>query len=87
MRAYFGKFFIPSLPSEQRREITNSKHGGDENMYTALRDLAENNNGLSESSKKNGRDEEDSMSVMDRLSAIEAKLDELIHWMNERKSN
>ena len=25
--------------------------------------------------------------VMDKLSAIEAKLDELIHWMNERKSN
>ena len=87
MRAYFSKFFIPSLPSEQRREITNSKHGGDENMYTAWRDLAENNIGLSESSKKNGRDEEDSMSVRDRLSAIEAKLDELIHWMNERKSN
>ena len=87
MRAYSSKFFIPSLPSEQRREITNSKHGGDENMYTAWRDLAENNIGLSESSKKNGIDEEDSMSVRDRLSAIEAKLDELIHWMNERKSN
>ena len=87
MRAYFSKFFIPSLQSEQRREITNSKHGGDENMYTAWRDLAENNIGLSESSKKNGRDEKDSMSVRDRLSAIEAKLDELIHWMNERKSN
>ena len=87
MRAYYSKFFIPSLPSEQRREITNSKHGGDENMYTAWRDLAENNIGLSESSKKNGRDEEDSMSVRDRLPAIEAKLDELIHWMNERKSN
>ena len=87
MRAYFSKFFILSLPSEQRREITNSKHGGDENMYTVWRDLAENNISLSESSRRNGRDEEDSMSVRDRLSAIEAKLDELIHWMNERKSN
>ena len=87
MRAYFSKFFIPFLHSEQRREITNSKHGGDENMYTAWRDLAENNIGLSESSRKNGRDKEDGISVRDRLSAIEAKLDELIHWMNERKSN
>ena len=41
MEAYFNRFFPPSLPSEQRREITNSKHGGDENMYTAWKDLAE----------------------------------------------
>ena len=43
MGAYFSKFFPPSLPSEQRREITNSKHGGDENMYTAWKDLTEYN--------------------------------------------
>ena len=35
MGAYFSRFFPPSLPFERRREITNSKHGGDENMYTA----------------------------------------------------
>ena len=29
MGAYFSKFFPPSLTSEQRLEITNSKHGGD----------------------------------------------------------
>ena len=87
MRAYFSKFFIPSLPSEQRKEITNSKHGGDENMFTAWRDFAKYNIGLSESSRKNDRAEEDSMSVRDRLSAIEAKLDELIHLMNKMKSN
>ena len=87
MRAYFRKFFTPSLPSEQRREITNSKHGGDENMYTAWRDLAEYNIRPSGSSKKNGRAEESRMNVMDKLSAKEAKLDELIHWTNERKSN
>ena len=87
MRAYFSKFFIPSHPSEQRREITNSKHGGDENMCTTWRDLAEYNIGLSESSRRNDRIEESRMSVRDRLSAIEAKLDEWIHWTNERKSN
>ena len=87
MRAYFNEFFIPSLLSEQRREITNSKHGGDENMYTAWRDLAENNTGLSESSGRDGRTEESKMNVMDKLSATEAKLDKLIHWMNDRKSN
>ena len=87
MRACFSKFFVPPLPSEQRREITNSKHGGDENMYTAWRDLAENNIGLSESSRRNGRTEESRMNELNRLSAIEAKLDALIHWMNKRKSN
>ena len=87
MRAYFSKFFIPPLPSEQRREITNSKHGGDENMYTAWRDLAENNIGLSESLRRNGTTEESRMNELNRLSAIEAKLDALIHWMNKRKSN
>ena len=87
MRDYFSKFFIPSLPSEQRREITNSKHGGDENRYIAWRDLAEYNIRLSGSSERNGRAEESKMNVMDKLSAIEANLDELIHWMNDRKSN
>ena len=87
MRAYFGKFFIPSLPSEQRREITNSRHGGDENMFTAWRDFAKYNIGLSESSRRNDIAEEYNMSVRDRLSAIEAKLDELIHLMNGKKSN
>ena len=87
MRAYFIKFFTPSLGSEQRLEITNSKHGGDENKYTAWGDLAEYNIRPSGSSERNGRAEESKMNVMDKLSAIEAKLDELIHWMNERKSN
>ena len=87
MRAYFRKFFTLSLPSEQRREITNSKHGGDENMSTALRDLAEYNIRSSGSSKRNGRAEESGKNVMDQLSAIEAKLDALIHWLNERKSD
>ena len=87
MRAYFSKFFIPSLPSEQRREITNSRHGEDEHMFTAWRDFAKYNIGLSESSRRNDIAEEDSMSVRDRLSAIEAKLDELIHFMNGKKSN
>ena len=87
MRAYFRKFFTTSLLSEQRREITNSKHGGDENMYTSWRDLAEYNIKPSGSSERNGRAEESRMNVMDKLSAIEAKLDELIHWMNDRKSN
>ena len=87
MRAYFSKFFIPSLPSEQRREITNSKHEGDENRYIAWRDLAGYNIRSSGSSERNDRAEENKMKKMDKLSAIEAKLDELIHLMNERKSN
>ena len=87
MRAYLSKFFTPPLSSEQRLEITNSKHGGDENQYTAWKDLAEYNIGLSESSERNGRAKESGMNVMDKLSAIEAKPDELIHWMNKGKSN
>ena len=87
MGAYFSRFFPPSLPSEQRREIPNSKHGGNENMYTTLRDLAEYNIRPSESSGKTGRVEESGMNELNKLSAIEAKLDALIHWMNKRKSN
>ena len=84
MRAYFSKFFIPSLPSKQRREITNSKHEGDENRYIAWRDLAGYNIRSSGSSERNDRAEENKMKVMDKLSGIEAKLDELIHLMKER---
>ena len=87
MGAYFIKFFPPSLTSEQRREIKNSKQGEDENMYTAWKDLAEYNIRPSESSGRNGRAEESRMNELNKLSAIEAKLDALIHWMNERKSN
>ena len=87
MRAYFSKFFIQSLPSEQRREIINSKHEGDENRYIAWRDFAEYNIRSFGSSERNGRAEESKMNVMDTLSVIEAKLDELIHWMNKGKSN
>ena len=87
MRAYFSKLFTPSLGSEQGLGKTNSTNGGDENKYTTWRDLAEYNIRPSGSSERNGRAEENRMNVMDRLSAIEAKLDELIHWINERKSN
>ena len=87
MGAYFSKFFPPSLTSEQRREITNSKQGEDENMYIAWKDLAEYNIRPSESSGRNGRVEKSRMNELNKLSAIEAKLDALIHWMNERKSN
>ena len=87
MVAYFSKFFPPSLTSKQRREITNSKQGEDENMYTAWKDLAEYNIRPSESSGRKGRAEESGMNELNKLSAIEAKLDALIHWMNKRKSN
>ena len=87
MGAYLSKFFPPSLPYERRREITNSKHGGEENMHTARKDLAEYNIRPSESSRRNDRAEESRMNELNKLSAIEAKLDALIHWMNERKSN
>ena len=87
MRAYCNKFFNPSLPSKQGREITHSEHGGEENMCTAWRNLAKYDIGLSESSRRNDRTEKSRMSVMNKLSAIEDKLDKLIHLMNERKSN
>ena len=87
MGAYFSKFFPPSLPSAQGREITNSKHGEDENMYTAWKALVEYNIRPPESSGRNGRAEESGMNELNRLSAIEAKLDALIHWMNKRKSS
>ena len=87
MGVYFSNFFSPFRISEQGREITRSKQGKDKNKYTAWKDLAEYNIRPSGSSEKNGRAEESKMNVMDKLSTIEAKLDELIHWMNERKSN
>ena len=87
MGVYFSKFFSPFRISEQGREITRSKQGEDKNKYTAWKDLAEYNIRPSGSSERNGRAEESEMNVMDKLSAVEAKLDELIHWMNERKSN
>ena len=87
MGAYFSKFFPPCLTSEQRREITNSKQREDENMYTAWKDLAEYNIRPSESSGRKGRAEESGMNELNKLSAIEVKLDALIHWMNKRKSN
>ena len=83
MGAYFNKFFPTSLTSEQRLEMTNSKHGGNENMYIAWKDLAEYNINPSESSRRNGRTEKSRMNELNRLLAIEAKLDALIHWMNK----
>ena len=87
MGAYFSKFFPPSLTSEQRLEVTDSKYGGSENMYAAREDLSEYNISQSESSRRNDITEENIMNEMNRLSAIEAKMDELIHWLNDRKSN
>ena len=87
MGAYFSKFFPPSLTSEQRLEVTDSKNGGSENMYAAREDLSEYNISPSESSRRNDITEENRMNEMNRLSAIEAKLDELIHWLNDRKSD
>ena len=85
MRAYFNKFFIPSLQSKQRREILNSKHGGDEDRHIAWRDFAEYNIRSSGSSENDGRAEGNKMNVMDKRSAIEAKMDELINLMNTGK--
>ena len=87
MGAYFSKFFPPFLTSEQRLEITKFKHEGDENMYTAWKDLSIYNISPSESSGRNGRAEESRINELNRLTAIEVKLDALIHWMNKRKSN
>ena len=56
-------------------------------MYAARKDLAEYNISSSESSGRNGRTEESIMNELNIFSAIEAKLDTLIHWLNERESN
>ena len=85
MRAYFNKFFIPSLQSKQGKEISGSNHEGDEERHIAWRDFAEYNIRSSESSERNGRAEENKLNLMGKLSAIEAKLDELISLMNIRK--
>ena len=85
MRAYFNKFFIPSLQSKQRKEIINSNHERDEDRHIAWRDISEYNKRSSGSSERDGRAEGDKMNVMDKLSAIEAKLDELIYLMNTGK--
>ena len=85
MRAYFNNFLFPSLQSKQRREIINSKHEGDEDGHIAWRDFAEYNIRSSGPSERNGRDEENKLNLMDKLSAIEAKLDELISLMNTEK--
>ena len=85
MRVYFNKFFISSLQSKQRREIINSKHGGDEDRHIAWRNFAEYNIRSSGSSERDGRAEGNKINVMDKLSAIEAKLDELIILMNTGK--
>ena len=87
MGVYFSKFFSSFRISEQGREITRSEPGEDENMYTARKDLVEYNIRLSGSSGRNDRAKEIRMNELNKLSAIEAKLDTLIHWMNERKSN
>ena len=85
MRAYVNKFFIPSLQPKQRGDMINSKHEGDEDRHIAWRDFAEYNIRSSRSSEKNGRAEENKINMMDKLSAIEAKLDELIYLMNTGK--
>ena len=87
MRAYFNKFLIPSLQSKQGKEIINSNHEGDKDRHIAWRDVAEYNIRSSGSSNKNGRAEVNKMNVMEKLSTIEAKLDELIHLMNDMRSN
>ena len=87
MRAYFNKFLFPSLQSEQGREIINSKHEGDQDRHIAWRNIAEYNIRSSGSSNRNGGAEVNKINVMEKLSTIEAKLDELIHLMNDMRSN
>ena len=87
MRAYFNKYFIPLLQSKQGREIINSNHEGDEDRYIAWRDFAEYNKRSFGSSERDGRAEVNKMNIMEKLSTIEAKLDELINLMNDMRSN
>ena len=88
MKAYFSRFLPPFLLSKQRMEITTFKLGGDEGMYTAGDEPARCNMRPSfEYSERSNRAKGSGMSELKRLSAIEAKLDALIHWVNKRKSS
>ena len=87
MRAYFNKYFIPLLQSKQGREIINSNHEGDEDRHIAWRYFAEYNKRSFGSSERDGRAEVNKMNIMEKLSTIEAKLDELINLMNDMRSN
>ena len=85
MEAYFSRFLSPSLPSERRGETTTFKQGRDESMYTAWEDLARcNMRPSSESSGRSSRAKGSGMIELNKLSAIEAKLDALIHWVYKR---
>ena len=88
MEAYVSRFFPPSLPSERRGEIITFKLGGDEEMYTAWEDPTRcNMKTSSESLRRRSRAKRSGMIELNKLSAIEAKLDALIHWVNKRKSS
>ena len=88
IEAYFSRFFPPSHPSERRGEITTFKLEGDEGMYTTWEDPAKcNMKPSSESSRRNNRAKGSGMIELNKLSAIEAKLDVLIHLENKRKSS
>ena len=88
MEAYFSRFFPPSLPSERIGEITTFKLGGDKGMYTAWEDPARCNMKPSpESSRRSSRAKGSGMIELNKLLAIEVKLDALIHLVNKRKSS
>ena len=88
MKAYFSRFLPPFLISKQRMEIPTFKLGGEEGMYTAGDELARcDMRPSSESSERSSRARGRGMIRLNKLSAIEAKLDALIHWLNKRKSS
>ena len=88
MKAYFSRFLPPFLISKQRMEIPTFKLGGEEGMYTAGDELARcDMRPSSEFSERSSRARGSGMIQLNKLSAIEAKLDALIHWVNKRKSS
>ena len=88
MKAYFSRFLPPFLISKQRMEIPTFKLGGEEGMYTAGDELARCDMRPSfESSERSSRARGSGMIQLNKLSAVEAKLDALIHWVNKRKSS
>ena len=66
-------------------EISTFKIGEDENMYAAWKNFAEDHIRPPESSRRSSRAKESDMIELNRLSAIEAKLDTLIQLVNKRK--
>ena len=88
MEAYIGRFIPPSLTSKRRKEIRVFNQGEDESLYTEearnlIEDLAIcNMKNPSESSGSNNRAKGSMIIELNKMTAMEAKLDAIMHQMD-----